>query len=208
LNFWNRLEAVAEQHSVLRHSFYVRWSEGTLGLAELAYYSGQYRHAVIALADASTAAARSSEAGADAPVLAEHAAEEAAHVALWDEFVAAVGGEVAADASEETRACATVWSGEESRPLLHTLTAMYTIESAQPAISRTKQDGLALHYGIPAVAYFDVHQDLDVEHAAQTRTLIDQRLAGVDEDALVATAEDVLNANLLLLDGVEAAGRQ
>src|ERR1035437_10039421 len=33
LNFWNRLEAVAEQHSVLRPSFYVRWSEGALGSA-------------------------------------------------------------------------------------------------------------------------------------------------------------------------------
>jgi pyrroloquinoline-quinone synthase len=205
LNFWNRLEAVAEQHSVLRHSFYVRWSEGALGIAELAHYSGQYRHAVIALADASTAAARSSEAGADAPALAEHAAEEAAYVGLWDEFVAAVGGEVGAEASEQTRACATVWAADESRPLLHTLTAMYTIESAQPAISRTKQAGLQAHYGIPAVAYFDLHQDLDVEHAAQARRLIDRRLAGADEDALVATAEDVLKANLLLLDGVEAA---
>lgn len=205
VNFWDRLEAVGEQHSVLRHSFYLRWSEGSLGIAELAHYSGQYRHAVIALADATAAAARSPEAGADAPVLALHAAEEAAHVELWDEFVAAVGGEVGAEASEETRACAAVWAGDESRPLLQTLAAMYTIESAQPAISTTKQAGLALHYGIPAVAYFEVHQRLDLEHAAQARRLINQRLAAADEDTLVATAEVVLKANLLLLDGVDAA---
>jgi pyrroloquinoline quinone (PQQ) biosynthesis protein C len=98
-----------------------------------------------------------------------------------------------------------VWAGDESRPLLQTLTAMYTIESAQPAISTTKQAGLRLHYGIPAVAYFEVHQRLDVQHAAQMRRLIDERLTGTDEDALVATAEDVVKANLLLLDGVEAA---
>lgn len=205
MNFWNRLEAVGEQHHVLRHSFYLRWSEGTLGIAELAHYAGQYRHAVIALAEATAAAARSPQAGADAPALAVHAAEEATHVELWDEFVVAVGGEVGAEASEETRACAAVWAGDQSRPLLQTLAAMYTIESAQPAISTTKQAGLALHYGIPAVAYFEVHQRLDVEHAAQVRGLLDQRLAGADEDALVATAEGVLKANLLLLDGVEAA---
>jgi pyrroloquinoline-quinone synthase len=205
VNFWNRLETVAEQHSVLRHSFYLRWSEGTLGIDELAHYSGQYRHAVIALSDASAAAAHSPEAGADAPMLAEHAAEEAAHVELWDEFVTAVGGQVAAAPNDQTRACAAVWAGDQSRPLLHTLTALYTIESAQPAISKTKQAGLALHYGIPAVDYFDVHQHLDVEHAAQARSLIEQRLGGVDEDALVTTAEGVLKANLLLLDGVEAA---
>jgi pyrroloquinoline-quinone synthase len=205
MKFWNRLEAVGEQHSVLRHSFYVRWSEGTLGIAELAHYSGQYRHAVTALADAAAAAACSPEAGADAPALAVHAAEEAAHVELWDEFVAAVGGDVNAEACEETRGCAEVWAGDESRPLLQTLTAMYTIESAQPAISTTKQAGLRLHYGIPAVAYFEVHQRLDVQHAAQMRRLIDERLTGTDEDALVATAEDVVKANLLLLDGVEAA---
>jgi pyrroloquinoline-quinone synthase len=208
VNLWDRLEAVGAQHSVLRHSFYRRWSDGTLGIAELAHYSGQYRHAVVALADASAAAAGSPEAWVDAPALAVHAAEEAAHIELWDEFVAAVGGEVGAEASEETRACAAVWAGDESRPLLQTLVAMYTIESAQPAISRTKQAGLAQHYGIPAVTYFEVHQRVDLEHAAQARGLVDQRLAGADEDALVAVAEGVLKANLRLLDGVESAGRR
>lgn len=205
MNFWDRLEAVGEKHSVLRHSFYLRWSEGALGVDELAHYSGQYRHAVVALADAATSAAQSPEAGSDARALAVHAAEETAHVALWDEFVASVGGEAGAEASEETRTCAAVWAGNESRPLLHTLVAMYMIESAQPAISATKQDGLVRHYRIPSATYFDVHEQLDVEHAADARRLIEKRLAGSDEDALVATAESVLKANLLLLDGVETA---
>jgi pyrroloquinoline-quinone synthase len=205
MNFWDRLEAVGEGHSVLRHPFYLRWSEGTLGVDELAHYSGQYRHAVLALADASASAAGSSEAGSDARSLAAHAAEEAAHIELWDEFVASVGGEAGAEASEETRTCAAVWAGDGSRPLIHTLVTMYMIESAQPAISTTKQDGLARHYGIPPATYFDVHRHLDVEHAAEVRRLIEKRLPGSDEDALVETAESVLKANLLLLDGVEAA---
>jgi pyrroloquinoline-quinone synthase len=205
MEFWTRLEVVADRLSVLRHPFYRRWSAGELTSEELARYSGQYRHAVVALAEAARAASRSPEAGADAPVLAAHAREEAEHVDLWDEFVASVGGDCAAEANVETRMCASVWAGQESRPLLQTLVAMYAIESAQPQISQTKQEGLTRHYGIAPAPYFEVHAHRDIEHAAEVRALIDKRLSAADEDGLVATAEDVLGANLLLLDGVDTA---
>jgi pyrroloquinoline quinone (PQQ) biosynthesis protein C len=207
VKLWNRLEVVRVRHDALRHPFYVRWSEGALTRADLAHYSGQYRHAVVALAAAAAAAAQSSEAGTDAAALAEHAAEEASHVALWDEFVAATGGRTDAEPSTETRECAAAWAGDESRPLTETLAAMFAIESAQPAISTTKRAGLVRHYGIEATAYFDVHERLDIDHAAQAREMISRRLPDVDEDALVATAARVLAANWRLLDGVEAACR-
>jgi pyrroloquinoline-quinone synthase len=202
VNFWTRLGQISDQRSVLRHPFYVRWSEGTLTRDELARYAGQYRHAVVALATAARTAARSPEAGADASMLAAHAREEADHVELWDEFVAQVGGDVAAEANAVTRACADVWAGDATRPLLHTLTAMYAIESAQPDISATKLSGLAQHYGITTSPYFDLHKRLDVEHAAQARAMIDTRLAPADEEGLLVTADQVLDANWRLLDGV------
>jgi pyrroloquinoline-quinone synthase len=208
VNYWHRVAAVSDRYSVLRHPFYVRWSEGELTGAELAHYAGQYRHAVVALASAADSAARSAEAGPDADRLAAHAAEEASHIELWDEFVAAVGGDVAAEPSEETKACVAAWAGDDRRPLLHALAAMYTIESAQPAISATKQAGLARHYGIRSASYFEVHRHRDVEHAAALRTLIEERVSGADEDGLVATAQQVLKGNLRLLDGVEAACRR
>jgi pyrroloquinoline-quinone synthase len=203
VSFWDRIEQVAEQRSVLRHPFYVRWSEGTLTQDELAHYAGQYRHAVVALADAAAAAARAPEARDDAPVLAAHASEEAAHVALWDEFVAQVGGDVDAAATDETRSCAEAWARD--RGLLGTLVAMYAIESAQPAISATKQAGLKLHYGLDGSAYFELHERLDVEHAADARALIEARLERADESELIGVAEEVLDANWLLLDGVSRA---
>jgi len=205
MNLWTRLEQIADQRSVLRHPFYVRWSEGKLTRDELAHYAGQYRHAVVALANAAAAAARSREAGGDAPALAVHAREEASHVALWDEFVAQVGGEPAAEASADTRACVDAWEGGDDRPLLETLTTMYAVESAQPAIARVKLDGLRQYYGIDSSRYFELHEWLDVEHAAGARRLIERRLAGADQGALVAAADRALEANWLLLDGVEPA---
>ena len=47
---WDRIEEARARHDVLQHPFYVRWSAGELTSEELARYSGQYRHAVTAIA--------------------------------------------------------------------------------------------------------------------------------------------------------------
>jgi pyrroloquinoline-quinone synthase len=204
MHFWSRFDAIARKHDVLRHPFYLRWSAGELSANELADYSGQYRHAVVALAQATAVAASDADADARAE-LAVHAAEEARHIALWDRFIDAVGGEHSAAARPETAACASAWSGEHGRSVLATLVAVYAIEAAQPEVSKTKREGLATHYGIsgPAAAYFELHERLDVAHAAAGRKLIDARLAGADHDALLDEADSVLRANWRLLDGVE-----
>ncbi len=201
MDLWSRLADVHSRWNVLDHPFYQRWSRGELSAGELALYAGQYRHAVVALAQAADGAAR---AAADAE-LAAHAGEEAAHIALWDAFADAAGTEGAAEAAPETAECADAWAGD-GRDLLGHLVALYAIESAQPAISRVKADGLREHYGFaggPGTAYFDLHAERDVEHAAEARALIAARLDGADEDAIVAEAERVLRANWTLLDGVE-----
>ena len=198
MEFFAELDAVRERWNVLNHPFYTRWSEGTLTRDDLAHYSGQYRHAVVALADATRRAADAE------PALEPHAAEEAAHVELWDGFVAAVGGDRDAEPAPQTAACAQTWAGDGS--LLETMVGIYAIEAAQPAISATKAAGLRERYGIgdaQATAYFDLHEQLDVEHAAAGRAFIAQRLDGADRAALVARAEQVLRANWELLDGVE-----
>jgi pyrroloquinoline-quinone synthase len=205
LDLWSRLADVRSRWNVLDHPFYVRWSRGELSARELALYAGQYRHAVDALARAAGGAAHAAGASADRAELAAHAGEEAAHVALWDQFARAAGSDGPQPASRETAECMSAWAGE-GRDLLGHLVALYAIESAQPAIARVKADGLREHYGFaagPATAYFDLHAERDLEHAADGRFLIEARLEGADEDALVAEAERVLRANWTLLDGVE-----
>jgi pyrroloquinoline-quinone synthase len=201
MDFWSRLDDVADRWNVLRHPFYVRWSEGTLTRDELALYAAQYAHAVRALAAGTRHAAEL------APEAAAHAAEEEAHIALWDDFARAVGSEPAAPLAE-TAACADAWS-DPDRDLLPTLVALYAVEAAQPAISETKRVGLVNRYGFasgPATAYFDVHAVRDLEHARAGREAIAELLDGSqDHDALVAEAERALRANWRLLDGVDRA---
>jgi pyrroloquinoline-quinone synthase len=205
MDLWSRIEQARTRWNVLEHPFYERWSRGELRRDELAAYAGEYHHAVVALAQASAAVASAADPGAR-PDLERHAAEEAAHVELWDDFARAVGGEPAIEPAAETAACARAWAGGPARPLLHGLVALYAIESGQPQLAETKRTGLKAYYGIhegPATAYFDLHAELDREHAAADRELIEERLAGADVEALAAEAEAVLRANWELLDGVE-----
>src|SRR5437763_16864546 len=166
MEFWDRLDGAADRLDVLRHPFYVRWSEGTLTPAELGLYAGQYAHAVRALA----AAARSV---ADSPEATAHAAEEEAHIELWDGFARAAGAGPAVPL-RETSDCVEAWA-DPDRSKLATLVALYTIESAQPAVSEVKRSGLVDLYGYSpgqATAYFDVHIERDLEHARAGREAI------------------------------------
>ena len=199
---WQRIEQARARWNVLEHPFYQRWSAGELSREELAAYSGQYRHATVAIGRLSAAVAESAP-EAERAELRRHAEEEGAHVGLWDGFVEAVGGEVGAAPTPETRECVDAWTAGDDR--LSQLVRLYAIESGQPAISRTKREGLAEHYGIgdgPGNEYFRVHETADVEHAAEGRSLVEAHLAGADPDALVAAAESAFAANWRLLDGV------
>ena len=202
---WQRIEQARERWNVLEHPFYQRWSAGELTREELARYSGQYRHATAAIARLSADVAESAPEEERAE-LRLHAEEEEAHIALWDGFVEAVGGEVAAEPTAETKECVDVWTAKGDR--ISQLARLYAIESSQPAISKTKREGLAAHYGIgdgPGNEYFRIHEKADVDHAAEGRSLIEAHLAKADPDALVGAAEAAFKANWRLLDGVTAA---
>jgi len=200
---FDRLADAQRRCNVLEHPFYTRWSAGELTREELSWYAGEYRHAVVALAKATAAAARAAEPAIRAQI-DEHAAEEAEHIDLWDAFAHAVDADLEQEPAAETAECAAAWTA--AGDALEGLVVLYAIESAQPAISRTKLDGLVDHYGLaegPATEYFALHSERDLEHAAQSRRLIEERLEDADEDRLIAVAEAALRGNWTLLDGVE-----
>lgn len=200
-NVSDRIEAARSRWNVLEHPFYTRWSAGELSADELARYSGQYRHAVEAVATVSGYVA---EQLPDHPELAAHAREERDHVAVWDGFVEAVGGDAGAPANDETRECTEAWTRQDGA--VAALARLYAVESGQPAISQTKLEGLAAHYGVseaPGTTYFSVHRGRDLEHAAEGRELLGSLLVDAEsEDLAVAAAEEAFRANWKLLDGV------
>jgi pyrroloquinoline-quinone synthase len=223
-SFFERADAICRRCDVLRHPFYQRWTRGELERRELGHYAGQYRHAVVALADASAHAAdnpvaKSSGTPARLGPLGDvedyacvssnhHADEERAHIALWDLFLASSGGDSDATPSAETADCVAAWAAPD-RDRAATLAALYAIESSQPAISATKRTGLVAHYGAApesdATRYFDVHAVVDTKHAEQDRRELAGLMRCADESRLLAEMERVLTANWRLLDGVEAA---
>jgi pyrroloquinoline-quinone synthase len=194
MDLFERIAEARERWNVLRHPFYTRWEQGALSKEELKAYAGQYGHAVAAVASASRTAARPGD---------THAAEEAAHVMLWDAWAASVGADRAAP-EPETQDCVDAWSPDDA---LAATAVLYAVESAQPAIAETKLTGLLEHYGYradsPALSYFQVHAELDKEHAAQAEDILRARATPADHDRLVAAAEAAYRANWTLLDGVE-----
>ncbi len=200
MDFFDRLEEARKRWNVLEHPFYTRWEKGELTHEELGYYAGQYRHAVVALAQTAAQAA-----DAD-PSVREHADDEEAHIELWDDFARAAGAAPDSAPRAETQECVQAWTSGDG---LEALAVLYAVESGQPAISSTKLTGLVEHYGYtpdsPATAYFRLHAELDHEHADEARRLIEEHATPEEEDRLVAAAEGALAGNWKLLDGVEAA---
>jgi pyrroloquinoline-quinone synthase len=193
MNLIERIDEARTRWNVLDHPFYLRWERGELSRDELAFYAGEYRHAVVALADAAAV-------GGDP----EHAAEEAAHIELWDDFAAALDAPLDREPSTETRECAAAWRPEDS---LAARAVLYAVESGQPDISRTKLTGLVDHYGFAAgskgTEYFELHSERDHEHAAASADVLRQT-APEEADRLVAAATAALEGNWRLLDSVES----
>ena len=83
--------------------------------------------------------------------------------------------------------------------------AMYAYEKQLPEISRSKIDGLKNFYGIVnnagATEYFEVHEKVDIKHAAVWKSILDK--ASDDRpESLVQAPTESLRAQNRLLDSV------
>ncbi|HET6616827.1 MAG TPA: CADD family putative folate metabolism protein [Gemmatimonadota bacterium] len=209
------IERLIEDRHVLKHPFYVAWSEGTLPREALRTYAAQYYQHVRAFPTYISALHSRCDDLVTRQALLENLRDEEEgvenHPALWLRFAAAVGcdeGEAeSAELLPETRAAietfrAAVREGSVTRGLA----ALWAYESMVPAVAAEKIRGLEEHYGIagsPAVDYFEVHRTLDVEHAAATRALVAGRASepveAAEAELGAACATAAVNR---LLDGI------
>lgn len=191
------LDGVTARWNLLQHSFYRRWTQGTLTRDELCDYVEQYAHVVRAVPEWLEEVR-----GGESVALARHVAEERAHVEMWESFGNALGitTELIRSAPANAATAKLLQRGNELSAQGQAAAVVWALEAQTPAVAGAKLAGLSAFYGIDADGggqYFAVHQELDVEHSAELRALCSDG----SENAAAVMSEALWD----LLTSVEAA---
>ena len=164
-------EAVAE-HRLLDHPFYRSWAEGTLSREDLSFYAGQYWRQVEAFPGYLETLHDRLPAGEARAVISRNLSDERDddHPGLWVRFAQELGCDRldVEPIEPETKACVEAFrTSSRTHSVPFVLGMLYAYESQTPEVAKTKIEGLRKFYGIDgdAVRYFDLHGELDVEHA-------------------------------------------
>ncbi|MDQ4064850.1 MAG: iron-containing redox enzyme family protein [Actinomycetota bacterium] len=204
-----------KEHRLLDHPFYKAWAAGTLDRDDLAFYAAQYWHQVEAFPGyLQQLAGRLPEGRARTIVEANLRDEvDGDHAGLWLQFSTAVGANSDAIAAsvptEETKKCVESFEqGMQQGSLPFALGMLYGYESQTPEVAETKVEGLKNLYDVDEAgrAYFELHGELDVEHAAELADAIDEVVC-TESDRAAARDGAVAGARAVwgLLDGVTRA---
>jgi pyrroloquinoline-quinone synthase len=210
-------EAVME-YSMLKHPFYVAWTEGKLSQPVLAEYAKQYYAHVRAFPTYVSAVHSQCEEVSIRQELLENLIEEERgdenHPELWLRFAEGLGVN-----REDVRNAKLLPSTEDSVTRLKALTrsedyreglaALYAYESQIPEVARTKREGLRSFYQIDderAVSFFRVHEGIDVLHQQVEKKILSDKCQSADEQArAIAAARKSARALWSFLDGVTEA---
>jgi pyrroloquinoline-quinone synthase len=212
---WSRIEAVLAEKSLLKHPFYQAWTAGSLTREDLAHYSRQY-YAQEARFPRYVSAVHSNCPDAEVrKVLLENLNHEEAgsenHPELWLRFAGAVGADRAsvlnAKADAKTSECVATFDRLSRGDWRVGLAALYAYEAQQPAVAKTKIDGLKSNYGLDskdALGFFQVHESVDAWHSQSERDILTAEIARDPKliDELVASVGQACDALNTLLDGV------
>ena len=141
------LELAVTRWNLLDHSFYKRWTQGSLTLDELGDYVRQYAHIVRAVPRWLEQVR-----GGDTAQLARHVGEEWSHIGLWDKFGMALGL-----SSDEIRVAPAnlataklVERGDQLAAQGQAAAVVWALEAQTPTVARAKVEGLSAFYGIIA----------------------------------------------------------
>jgi pyrroloquinoline-quinone synthase len=180
-------ELLRERH-LLKHPFYVAWSQGELPLETLRDYAGQYYRFEAAFPRFVAAAYSRLENPGDRRVLLENLIDEEGrtptHPELWLDFAQGIGLSRRAAAESRpygaTKALLDCYERLTRKTPEEAVSALYAYESIFPEIAAEKSRGLREHYGIRSRAaheFFRVHTGADVEHSRAERRVLSGLLA-------------------------------
>jgi pyrroloquinoline-quinone synthase len=208
-----RLDRATGERRLLDHPFYRAWAAGELTRDDLGFYSTQYWRQVETFPTyLRTLAARMPSSTSRSAIESNLADEvEGDHAGLWQAFAEGLGRSAteldSADLEPETAACVDAFTeGTRDRSVAFGLGMIYGYESQTPEVAATKIEGLRNFYGLNGSTneYFELHGELDVEHARELAEVIAE--VAEDEGARAeaeAGARAGAEAIWSLLDGVE-----
>lgn len=217
-NFESQLLDAVMEFSMLKHPFYVRWSEGKLSKQVLSEYAKQYYAHVRAFPTYVSAVHSHCDDVSIRQELLENLIEEERgqenHPELWLRFAEGLGV-----SREDVRSAELLPSTKESVARLKELTqsadyraglaALYAYESQIPAVAQTKREGLKTFYGIAderAVSFFRVHEGIDVLHQKVESEILSETCETADDQSrAINAATESAKALWGFLDGVAGA---
>ncbi len=203
------LDPVIAARSLLKHSFYQKWSKGELTLEDLRVYAKEYFHLVERIPGiverVRDRVSPSGDLRRDRDLqnrIDENMREEQEHIELWKRFAKSLGiseGElVAYQPSSAAKEAVRSLEQLAEQGAEEGIVCMYALEAELPKIAQTKKDGLCNFYGLTsedAQIYFD-------EHLKEEKHLELWRAMEVDQLPAFAAARTSLTAQNQLLDAV------
>lgn len=204
------LDALVEEHHLLKHPFYQAWIEGALSRESLQLYAEQYYHHVRAFPENLRQLASRAK-GTLAELVNEDVFEELdasrSHGQLWRQFAESLGvadldrarplpGVAAQLDTFDEVAC-------EGSPA-QAVAAFYVYEAQAPELAAQKVSSLRRFYDIHdsrALAYFLAHEEAEVRHRAAWREWLASQ-KDVDSFGMFCAAERILKALWGALDAV------
>ena len=210
-----QIDALISEKHLLKHPFYIAWTEGKLTRNHLKHYAEQYFHHVLAFPTYISAVHYNTpHLSVRQEILENLISEEQGeknHPALWQNFAVALGADEAELEKVEilpstAQLIATFRDVCLNSPFYAGLAALYTYESQIPEIAGVKIDGLKQFYGMNEAKdyeFFTVHQIADVYHAQSTMALIESYAkTEAETEQVTKAAQTVAKALWQFLDGI------
>ena len=214
--WWDEIDAIIDAKSLLKHPFYQAWTMGTLTREDLSLYAQQYYQQESRFPRfVSSVHSNCPELKARQMLLENLTHEESGpenHPELWLRFASTVGASresvQGAKMDAKTQQCVDEFGRlTKDSNWVAGLAALYAYEAQQPAVAKTKIEGLRKHYGLDskdALGFFEVHESVDAWHSKTEKdVLLDQVRKDPElKSAVTAAVSDACDALNALLDGV------